>query len=411
MNNLVSYFLKKYLSSPRKEWLRADSVFMITGIIISVATLTIALALFDGYEKAMKRIYFGVNSHIYIFNRQDSNLDENLQNKLDVFLQKQPEVESFAPIISNQVMASANGRIKGCFVRGINWQISPQPTTYRKFVTEGSYELNQPNQIVIGYKIAKELGLTLQDTIKLISPLNAKATPFGMKPNEQEFVVIGLYRSGMHEYDSKYAFCDINSTATFFNLDNQATMYEVKLSQDYIEKADYLAYKWLHELNLDFQISSWLDFNGNLFSLLALEKWVIFIILSFLIIIASFNVISAVSATILDKRRELGILKAFGTPNRVLKKILIGKTMIISFIAICLGQLLGMLISFLLSKQTFLQLKGDIYFIDSINIDFDIFSWLVTLTTSLIIVFFASVVPLKRIEKLQVTDILRGSGK
>jgi lipoprotein-releasing system permease protein len=411
MNRFASHFLKKFISSPRQEWLRVESVFMVAGIIISVAVLTISLALFDGYIKAMKQIYFGVNSHLYFFNREDEELSLQLQENLADFLSKQPEVATFAPVINNQVMLTAHDRIKGCNLRGINTNLSPQPTSFRQFVVKGEADLAGSNKLVLGYKLARELNLALGDTLKVISPLNSSVTSFGLMPQEKEFVVSGFYRSGMHDYDSKYAFCDIKAAADFFGLDDKVTMYEVKLLPAFIESADYLAYQWRYETNLDYQISSWVDFSGNLFALLALEKWVIFIILSFLVLIASFNVISSVSATILEKRRELGIMKAFGTSNRILRQILLGRTLIISFLAIVVGQILGYLLALLVSKQNLLQMKGEVYFIDQINIAFNPLSWLLILTVSLLIVFFASLVPLRNIEKLPVTKILRGSGK
>ncbi|MFO7897325.1 MAG: FtsX-like permease family protein [Candidatus Cloacimonadales bacterium] len=411
MNKFVSHFLRKFLSSPRKEWLRVESVFMVAGIIISVAVLTVSLAIFDGYIKAMKQAYFGVNSHLYFFNREDDNLTRELQTKLNEFLKNQSEVDTFAPVITNQVMLSAQDRIKGSMLRGIDSEVSPQPTSFRKYVVQGDAEIAASDKIVLGYKLARQLNVAIGDTIKVISPLNSSVTAFGLMPREKEFVLSGLYRSGMHDYDAKYAFCDLERAADFFGLQQKVTMYEVKLLPAFIEQADYYAYKWRYETDLEFQTSSWIDFSGNLFALLALEKWVIFIILSFLVLIASFNVISSVSSTILEKKRELGIMKAFGTSNHILRQILLGRTLIISFLAICLGQLLGYLLALFISHQNLLQMKGEIYFIDQINVAFNPLSWLLILTISLLIVFFASLVPLRRIEKLPVTDILRGSGK
>ncbi len=411
MNKLVIFFLNKFLRSPRKEWLRVDSIFMVLGIIISVATLTISLTLFDGYTSAMRKIYFGVNSHIYFFNGKDAPINAKLQDKLEQFLSDQPEVYSFGKIISNQVMITSKGRVKAAFLRGIDPEVNPQPTTFKKFVKIGSYDIHENNKIVIGYKIAKELNVGINDTIKIISPINSKVTAFGMLPTSKSFIVSGFYKSGMHEYDSQYAFCNIQAASEYFNLADNVTMYEVKLKDDFIEKADYLAYVWSHKLDYDFQISSWLDFSGNLFALLELEKWVIFIILSFLVLIASFNVISAVSATIIEKKSELGIMRAFGASNKILRKILLVRIMIISFISILLGQALGYVLSFLISKQGFFQLKGEIYFIDKLYVSFQPFSWFIILSVSLLIVFVASLIPLRKIEKMQITNILRGAGK
>ncbi|OQX72020.1 MAG: hypothetical protein B6D62_00365 [Candidatus Cloacimonas sp. 4484_275] len=170
---------------------------------------------------------------------------------------------------------------------------------------------------------------------------------------------------------------------------------EVKLREEDVERADYLAYKWTNLLDFKFQISSWIDFNGNLFSLLKLEKWVIFIILSFLVLVASFNVVSSVSASIIEKRSELGILKAFGTSGRILKLIFLGKTFFVSFFAVTFGQILGVFLAYLISWQTIFMLKGDVYFLDKINVSFKFLDWLVVLTVSLLIVILAAIVPLK----------------
>jgi len=411
MNKLVFFFLEKFLRSPRKEWLRVDSIFMVLGIIISVATLTLSLALFDGYTSAMKKIYFGVNSHIYFFNGKDAPINVELQQKSEQFLSNQPEVISFGKVISNQVMITSNGRVKAAILRGIDPEIDPQPTAYKKFVKVGSYDILENNKIVIGYKIARELNISLNDTIKIISPVNSKVTAFGMLPTNKSFIVTGFYKSGMHEYDSKYAFCNILAASEYFELADNVTMYEVKLKDDFIEKADYLAYVWSHKLDYDFQVSSWLDFSGNLFALLELEKWVIFIILCFLVLIASFNVISAVSSTIIEKKSELGIMRAFGASNGVLRKILLGRIMIISFVSILLGQILGYILSFFVSKQEFFRLKGEIYFIDKLYVSFQPISWFIILSVSLLIVFLASLIPLTKIEKMQITNILRGAEK
>ncbi|HHE38183.1 MAG TPA: ABC transporter permease [Candidatus Cloacimonetes bacterium] len=407
MNKVVGYFLKKYIFSPKKEWLRFDSIFMVVGIVISVATLTVALSIFEGYEKVLKKTILGVNSHIYIFNPGEGNLDKENIEQLSGFCEEQTEIESYAAIIMTQAMCTNEKRVKGCLLRGIDWRQENQPTSYKEYISEGRYELQNLNEAVIGYKLAKSLNLSIGDTLTLISPLNSQITPLGMKPQKQEFLVVGLYKSGMYEYDSKYVFMNYQSAAEFISAVNEYSMLEIKLSDENIERADYLAYRWSSELDHQFQITSWIDFNGNLFSLLKLEKWVIFIILSFLILIASFNVVSSVSTSIIEKKQDLGILKAFGASSRILKNIFIGKTFIISIFAVTFGQIFGVLIAIFLSKQTFFLLKGDVYFLEKINVSFNLLSWIIILLVSLLIISGASFIPLKKITKLDVTEILR----
>jgi len=409
MNKIILYFLKKYISSPKKEWLRFDSIFMVVGIIVSVATLTVALSIFEGYETVLKKTILGVNSHIYVFNSTNGNLQEKNVTEISGFLASRPEVDNSAVVIITQAMASNESKIKGAIIRGINWKQDKQPTSYKKFVFQGSYKLKKPGDVVLGYRIAKELGVNIGDSFKLVSSMNSQITPLGMKPKQREFEVVGLYRSGMYEYDSKYIFLNIETLTEFSSLQDEYTMLEIKLKPEQIERADYLAYLWEQEFEHRYQFNSWIDFNGNLFSLLKVEKWVIFLILSFLILVASFNVVTSVSTSIIEKRKELGILKAFGATNKILQKIFIGKTLIIAVMAVSLGQILGVLIAEFLSWQTFFMLKGDVYFLDKINVKFSLFSWIIIFFVSLFIVFFASVIPLKNIAKLEITGILRNS--
>lgn len=407
MNKIVLFFLKKYISSPKREWLRFDSVFMVFGIIISVATLTVALSIFEGYETVLKNTILGVNSHIYIFNSGEENLTNDDVEQIKDELQKRDGIENVSALIVTQAMAVNGNRIKGSIVRGIDWEQPILPSKYRKLIFDGTWKLDAENSAVLGYKLAKELNLQLGDSFKLISPMNSKVTPMGLKPREEIFTLVGLYRSGMYEYDSKFIFVDREKLGEFISMENEFTMVEVKLKPDWIEKADYIAYSWEHEFDYQYQISSWIDFNGNLFALLKLEKWVIFIILSFLILIASFNVVSSVATSIIEKRTELGILKAFGASDKILQQVFIGKIMILALLSVTFGQISGVLLAKFLSWQKFFVLKGDVYFLDKINIQFGYSSWFIILGVSMLIVFTASLIPLKNISKLNITNIIR----
>jgi len=410
MSKVAVYFLMRYFKSPKKEWMRPDSVFMVLGIIISVATLTIAQSIFEGYERVLKNTILSANSHVYVFRPGEENITDLQLQELAEFFSEQPEVITFAPIIMNQAMVTSEGKVKGCLLRGIDWEKQNLPTEYQEFVISGSYQLSDQRSAVLGYRLARELNLNLGDEFKIISPADSRVTPMGIKPKEKQMILTGIYKSGMYEYDSKFLFLNLESAADFVGLEKEFSMLEIKLKPELIEKADYLAYIWERNFNQEsyrYQISSWIDFNGNLFALLKLEKWVIFIILSFLILIASFNVVSAVGTSILTKRKELGIMLAFGTSSRLLNKIFVGKSIILSLAAIILGQLIGILLAVVLSWQNFFILKADVYFLEKINVTFDPLSMLLIFFISLVIVFIASLVPLKKITDLEITNILR----
>ncbi len=410
MVKVYGFFLEKYIKSPRKEWLRFDSLFMIMGIVLSVAVLTAAISLFEGYEKAMKESILGVNSHVYIFRPGEKNLTREDREELASFLDKQPEVITWSSVIMTQAMLVQDNKIKGCFLRGIDWEKDDLPTAYRSYVKSGTHRLEHATDIVLGYRLARSYNLKVGDSITIVNALNTEFTPLGLRPSEDTFTVVGLFESGMYEYDTKFVFMNLEAAEKFSGLKQQRSMMEVKLNPESVDSADYLAYKWemnFNEITYRYQISSWIDFNGNLFSMLALQKWVIFIILCFLVVVASFNVISSVSASILEKQKELGILKAYGASNRFIGNMFLGKSIIIGAIATFVGIGLGVLVSLILAHQSVILLKADVYFLDRIRVNFKPVSMLIITGVSLLIVTISSYLPLRKIRAMEVTDILR----
>ena len=401
MDKRVWLFLKRYIFSKRKEWLKSDSIITMFGLVISVAVLCATLSIFTGYQKLLKKTILGVNSHIYIFSKLNNQLTKDEINTISKFLKNKPQIKNFGTLTNVQVMASYKNHIKGAMVRGIN----PKNPNIAKHIVEGKYDL-QGNNVILGYRLAEILNAKIGDEISLITPDNSMITVFGIKNKKTRYKISGLYRSGMYEYDKNFIFADRYS-ADIFPDKIHFTMVEINLKEDAISKASYLSYKWNRELDYNFQINSWIDYNGNLFSLLTLEKWVIFIILSFLILISSFNIISSISTSIIKQRKAIGIMKTFGTNNKLIKKIFVAKVMFTSFMASIAGIILGNILSFIISKQKMFSIKGDVYFIDKIKADYSVVNWFIIIGVTMIIVYVSSVIPLKKISKLKIISVIR----
>ncbi len=409
---LVLYFLEKYFRSPRQEWRRSGSVFMVLGIIISVATLTIAFTIFDGYQRVLKRTILSTNSHVYVFSSGRDNLSESDCLRLEKYFSGKQEVAAVGGVVISQAMATAgkqrkNSKVISCQLRGIKWEQEELPVTYREYVKTGSWRLDEENDVVVGDQLAARLGLKPGDIIYLVSPAQNRMTLMGMRSQSHPYRIRGLYHSGIYESDSRVVFIRPEQAWEFSSQPGRYSRLEVKLKPEEIDRADYLAYIWLNELNLDYQILTWQDFNSSLFNLLELEKWVLFFILSFLIVVASFNVVSSVTTEIIDRRRDIGILKTIGFSNKSLRRILLSRILGTGIIAIIAGELLGMLLSWLASIQSFFKLKGDVYFLDKINVHFSVPAMLLILLTAFVIIYLAAALPLRRLNRLEITGILR----
>ncbi len=407
INQLAWITFRRYLFSPRREWLRFDSVFMVLGIIISVCTLTAAISLFDGYTQALKRVMLGANSHIYIYPNFADELNATDIHSLEFFLSQQKQIQSYAAIVMKPAMLSAKDKIKGCVVHGIDWKTQNPTTDYRKYVYQGTNQLKNDTDIVLGDRIATEMNLALGDSVKLLRPMLQAGFGVGMVPKSETFRVVGKYRSGMYEYDNSYVFMNQDRVAEFFQMGDNKNMMEIRLSDKFLNDAEKLSRLWSLSFKDKYQVLSWSYFSQSLFSLLTMEKWLIFIILTFLLLIASFNVISALLTMIIEKRREIGIIKAIGGSDLLLKQIFYGRVIVIGICAIIAGEALGVFLAWIIAKQTVFHLKADVYFLDQLSIQLTLFNLGFIFLVAFVTISLGIMIPLRRINQMRIIDILR----
>ncbi|MEA1971802.1 MAG: FtsX-like permease family protein [Candidatus Cloacimonadota bacterium] len=407
MSKVANFFLIKYLLSGKKEVLRIDNIFLIIGIVISVSVLTISLALFEGYQVKLKETILGVNAHIYIFKDGTTNLNSTDSEIIKKSLKDNSSIVAFTPLIETNLMAVKNNRIKGCILKGFDTQSQSIAFDYHKYVTIGSSVIQDDKSVIIGKYLAKELNVSLNDKIYLVSPLQTSYSLMGLKQRKIEAKIVGIFESGMHTYDTKYIFANLKFADSFSTTPNQFTMFGIKVLPQKIESTQEIAKNIMSEIGNDYQVRTWQEFNSSLFRLISLEKWLLFILLSFLVVVASFNVISTISTMVMNKREEIGILKAFGTTDEELYKIFLGRIFAISSFAIFSGIIMGVIFSYLLSVQNIYQLNGEVYFLEEIFINHKILNLFIIASVSHLIVVATALLPLKKIKKLEIIDIIR----
>ena len=380
---------------------------MYFGIIISVAALVTTFIIFEGYETTIKRVILGVNSHVYIFRPGANDLSERDYDKLSDFLSNKAEVKVFNGVLMGQALASKNQLAKGTIYKSVDWKNKEQASIYHDAVVEGTYELTGENDIVIGIYLARMLGAEIGDEIQIMSTSVNTTSITGISYRSTPLRIVGFFNSGMYEYDSRYIFMNEDKARDFDTHNSYFTMMEIQLNEDYIENARELSSEWENELYLEYQFSSWIHFNGNFFSMLALQKWVLTIIISFLIVVASFNVITTTLATIQEKRQEIGLLKTIGLSGNKIALIFSTQINLIASVCIILGILTGIGFGYILSYQTLISLRGEVYFLDKIYIYVDFVKMLMIYFIAFIIINLSSIIPLKQISKLREIEILR----
>ncbi|MCL1826485.1 MAG: ABC transporter permease [Candidatus Cloacimonetes bacterium] len=405
--SILLLYIKKFFCSQRHEWLKFDSVFMYLGIIISVGALVTTFIIFEGYEHTLKKAILGVNSHIYFFKPGSSDFSEEDIAEIGDFLSSKKEVNAYQSVVSGQAVASVGERTRGCFFKSIDWQNDTGVSIYKEAIFEGSHELQQENDIVIGKYLAQQLGVSIGDEVQIMSVSSASVGATGIRYKTRKMTIVGFFYSGMFDYDSRYVFMNTDTALFFTNNIYAANLIEVKLQPNYINQAEYLSLSWDKELNGQFQVLSWVYFNGNLFSLLALEKWVLTFIIAFLIVVASFNVITTSLAAIIEKRKEIGILKTIGLSGKKIALIFMTQNSLMSSVCIIAGIFAGIAMGYLISYQTMISLRGEVYLLDKIHIYIDFWKMCLIFAIAFVIINISNFIPLRQISKMKEIDILR----
>ncbi len=413
--NFQKFFIKRFFSLKKKrDFFSFNVLISIVGITIGVISLTVSLALFSGYQKLLKEIILGVNAHIYILKYSNQTINDNEFSKIKSILDTTDAVFSYAPFIYTEGMAinhkKSRNKMAGVILRGIDYESESQTTRFNEFISKGSF-IQQGKYGVIGEKVAERLNVEIGDTISIITPMNADITLAGIIPKRGYIKISGIFSSGMFDFDNSLLFLNIKESQQFLNMNEQYSGIAVKLISDEIQNTSEHSELLLKKLDYPFNVTNWIELNSNLFRLLKLEKWVIFIIIGLIILVAGFGMTSVLAMHIFDKKKEIGILKAMGAQNKDIKRIFLHRNIIIGFSGIILGLLLGIILSQILTHTDLVKIESDVYLVDKFIVKNNPIDFLYIVIVSGLIILGSAYFPLKKIAKMDAVSIIRGTKK
>ncbi|KJU86156.1 lipoprotein releasing system transmembrane protein LolC/E family [Candidatus Magnetobacterium bavaricum] len=246
-------------------------------------------------------------------------------------------VTSAAPFVLGQVMAARGKAAQGIFLRGIIPEQEKALTGIYSFIKEGRLDSlsNVNNGIVIGRELANSIGLNINDELNIISPMG-EIGPLGMLPKTRKFKVVAIFEIGMYEYDSSLAVTSIGDAQDFFDLKDAVSGIEIRV--DDIYQAQHIRKRINDTLGYPYNARDWMQMNKNLFSALKLEKLAMFVILTLIVLVAAFNIVSTLIMNVIEKERDIAILKTMGATNAGIMYIF----MLQGFIIGLLGTLIGL---------------------------------------------------------------------
>ena len=394
----------RFLYSKKSDgFISIFSWFSIIGITIGVGAIIIVMSVMNGFREEITSRLLGINGHLNIY----SEKNEILKDELDFFLQLNNNI-ILTPLTQTQALLISKDSSKGVFLRGYDLNfISESHFIYNK-IKQGKLFSNK-NEIIIGYALAKNLGLKIGDKIKIAIPKTDK-TIFGNIPRFKTLNIVGIFNLGMYEYDSNFVFTN-SEIANKLILINKESFNKIEVFTDdpnLIEKDQKIINRIINDNNLNFYTENWKQNNSALINALNIEKNVMFLILSLIIIVASMNIISGLIIFVKEKNKDIGILKTLGLTNYSLIKIFISIGFLIGLTGTFFGGLLGILFSTnIISIQNFIEkifntnlFSREIYYLSNLPSKLIFIEVFVVLLISIIICLIATTFPAIRSIKI-----------
>ena len=409
----------RYLRAKRRtRTISLNTFISITGITLGVAALIGTLGIMTGFKEDMQAKILGTTSHVVVQPRGLQTLagySELIQQVKEV-----PGVVAATPYIFKQVLLTSKTGVRGVVLRGIDPNKEPEVTEMTKNVTSGtvqdlvvqpppnpasadmSTQADRKPGIIVGKELARRLGVVVGDRINVVSPVGP-ISALGMTPKIRPFQVVGLFESGMYEYDSSLAYISLEEAQRFFSLGKTATGIQVKVED--VFTADAVAKRIDARLGTGYMARDWMLLNRNLFSALRLEKTMMFLLLVLITLVASFNIVGTLTMIVTEKEREIAILKAMGATPQAIMRIFMLNGLVIGLTGTAIGIPLGY--AFLYLIENYFTFDQTVYFLSHIPVHVKALDVILVSFSAILISFAATLYPSWQAAKLAPVSALR----
>ena len=401
----------RYLRAKRREgFISVITGFAFTGIALGVATLIIVMSVMNGFRHELLSRILGINGHIgimspvgYPFNNYQEAIKELAEIK---------HVKLVIPMIENQLLVTAGKAAEGAMVRGISAEDLLKKDILKKSVADVDLRDYNGDNVIMGIRLATKMGVVPGDEITLISP-NGKVTAFGTVPRMKSYQVIGTFELGMFEYDANYIFMPLESAQKYFGLPGSVTNIDVTLDNDEMLKPVRRTIE--ESVGAGAYVFDWKQSNAAFFNAIAVERNVMFLILTLIILVAAFNIITGLIMLVKDKGRDIAVLRTMGASKGMIMRIFMMDGAFIGVVGTSLGLVLGLLFCHNIENiRQFLQtiagrdlFSAEIYFLSQLPARVDTAEVAVVAGISLLLSFLATIYPAYRAAKFDPVEALR----
>lgn len=409
---IESFITLRYLKSSKGTgFARVVTWFSFIGIALGVATLIIVTSVMNGFRIELLDKIVGMNGHIEIATYGNVGI-ENYNQLKDNIKSIDTNIDAAIPQVEQQVVIMSLNNARGAIVQGIDQDDLRNKKIVFNNIVFGNISNFNGNRIFIGKRLSEILNAKINDKITILVPDGA-VTPFGKVPKEEEFEVAGIFQVGMNEYDKNIILMPLNTSQEFFNISNKVSKIEIFLNN--IDNINKISNKLLQIIPNNLQILDWQHADASIFHAVKVEKNVMSLILSIIILVAMFNILSCLTMLSSNKIRDIAILRTMGLQRKSILKIFIYIGSTIGVLGTMSGIGLGLLVSLNIEKiKTILdKISGsnvfneEIYFLSQLPSKVDWIEVTVICIFSLILCFFATLYPAFKASKFNPIDALR----
>lgn len=401
------YFLaKKFKGSRQKRGVRLVWNLALIGVAIGVGTLLVTQSVLTGYEKVIRKSVMGFNAHLVVLKAIQKPSGESEEKSIE---ERYPgEILGATPFLYREGLLVSKGKVKGAVVKGIDpltfesvYDVKVRPLGDGQLVANIEELLSVSGEtpaIILGSDLASDLGVDAPGrTIKAFLPKEKEGGAGSTGDNFQSFLVQGIFTSGLHEFDSGFAFVDMKRLQDIYGVPDAATGIEFRLRNPMM--AEDMAKDLQRQLGIGYEVVSWQRLNNPLFKALKIERALFFVIMSMVVAVAAFNIVGVLLLLIFEKTREISILRAMGTPYRGLKRLFGLQGLWIGLVGCFWGLVLGGVVAWIIRSTKILQVAKEVYLVGELPVHFSLEVVLMVVGISLLIAYFATQFAVARIKK------------
>lgn len=403
------FIARRYLLSRHKlNFITIISILSTLGITIGVAALIVVLSVFNGFGSLVQTFLMNFDPHLRI--EIIANYEDESVKELKHILSSDPQIISYAPYVSGKALALRRDLTEIINIKGVDPKNSNEIYGIKSSMVFGSDDLDDRDNlpvIIIGIRLADKLQSLVGDTISIISPagIERAITQFAL-PNSQSFIVGGIFSSQNNEYDAGLAFISLKNGQSLLGYRNTIQGYELKLTD--VDKSFKLQNRLGTVLDKEiFSVSTWYDFHKDLYTVMQIERWAAYILLSLIVAVATFNILGSLSMTVIEKRRDIGIMRAMGVGTNSIKKIFMYEGLMVGVTGTLIGVLIGYFILFLQINYNIYPLDPTQYKIDSLPVELRLSDFFFVSGASMLLSFLASYFPASRASTVNTIEAIK----